>query len=47
MRVVTREALQVQAFGFSTGETEAAGCHVVVVKSSMAFNKGKATVIIR
>ena len=28
-------------------ETEAAECHVVVVKLSMEFNKGKATVIIR
>lgn len=26
-------------------ETEAAECHVVVVKLSMEFNKGKATVI--
>lgn len=28
-------------------KTEAAECHVVVVKLSMEFNKGKATVIIR
>lgn len=28
-------------------ETEAVECHVVVVKLSMEFNKGKVTVIIR
>lgn len=47
VRVVTHEALTGTSFSVYICETEAAECHVVVVKSSMEFNKRKATVITR
>lgn len=47
VRVVTHEALTGTSFSVYICKTEAAECHVVVVKSSMEFNKRKVTVIIR